>query len=567
MTRVATLILLATIAATAPRALAASDSAGSNAAQVDKLFQQWDKPDSPGCAVAVMHGGQIVYERGYGMADLAHSVKITPTTVFWLASMSKQFTATAVLMLAQQGKISLDDPIQKYVPEVPNFETPITLRELLRHTSGLRDQWDLLTFDGWRLENYDGVHIGTDLVTEGDVLYLVSHQKDLNFQPNTDFIYCNTGYTLLGQVVAKVSGSSLRQFTTANLFEPLGMNQTHFRDHNGEVVKNMASAYQKTDRGYELSTPNLEVVGATALLSTVEDLARWDENFYRPRVAGRQVVDELQERGKLNDGTLLHYAAGLYLYDYRGLKVVDHSGYDNGFITDLMRFPDQHFSIATLCNNNSTDPSAMNQKIADIYLANELAPLPAPAAPYSPSLAELQSNVGTYVVEQPRDNFVRVQLKNGALWGLSFVGPSFKLEPVGQNRFSVFDGAAELDFDSAGSDFIWTTKKNDLGYNNITRFERTAEFRPTADQLQEFAGTYQSPELDVPYIVAVEKDRLIIHPPKVGAAIMAAVAKDLFHGGWLGWCVKFTRDSNGRVSGFLLNSARTYNLRFARLPQ
>jgi CubicO group peptidase (beta-lactamase class C family) len=203
--QVVILIVCATIALATFQARAASPEATNNPAQVDKLFQQWDRASSPGCAVAVMHGGNIVYEHGYGMADLANDVKIAPTTVFWLGSMSKQFTATAIPMLAQQGKISLDDPIQKYVPEVPNFGAPITLRELLHHTSGLRDQWELLTFDGWRLDNYDGVHLGSDLVTEGDVLYLVSHQKDLNFAPNTDFAYCNMGYTLLGQVVAKVS--------------------------------------------------------------------------------------------------------------------------------------------------------------------------------------------------------------------------------------------------------------------------------------------------------------------------------------------------------------------------
>jgi CubicO group peptidase (beta-lactamase class C family) len=563
MTRVAILLVFGVISLTSPHALAAP--ADSKDAQVDRLFQQWDKPDSPGCAVAVMHGGQIVYERGYGMADLAHDAKITPTTVFWLASMSKQFTATAILMLAQQGKISLDDQIQKYVPEVPNFGTPITLRQLLHHTSGLRDQWELLTFDGWRLDNYDGVHIGTDLVTEDDVLYLVSHQKDLNFAPNTDFIYCNMGYTLLGRVVAKVSGTSLRQFTTSNLFEPLGMNQTHFRDHNSEVVKNMAAAYEKTDRGYESSTPNFEVVGATALLSTVEDLARWDENFYQPRVAGQQVMDALQERGKLNDGTTLHYAAGLYLYDYRGLKVVDHSGYDNGFITDLMRFPDQHFSVATLCNTDSIDPSAMNEKIADIYLALELAPVPTTPRTYSPGAAELQLLVGTYVAKQPRDNFVSVQLKDGTLWGLSFVGHSFKLVPVGPNHFTAFDGDADLVFDSEGSSLTWKVRNSTIGYDSTVRFERVADVAPTADQLRKYAGTYQSPELDVPYFVTVEKDRLVVHPPKLGVAYMAPVAHDLFHGGWLGWCLKFTRDANGRVSGFLLNSSRTFNLRFTRV--
>jgi hypothetical protein len=358
---------------------------------------------------------------------------------------------------------------------------------------------------------------------------------------------------------------SLRQYTTSNLFEPLGMDQTHFRDRNGEVVTNMATAYVKMDHGYESNAPNYEVMGATGVVSTVEDLARWDRNFYQPRVADRQVIDELQERGKLNDGTLVHYAAGLYLYDYRGLKVVDHSGYDNGFIADLMRFPDQHFSVATLCNTNSIDPTAMNLKIADIYLTEELAPVPGAPRLYSPSPAELQLIAGTYVSEKPRDNFVRFELKDGVLWGRSFFGPSFRIDPAGPMRFTAFDGVAQLEFDRTASSLTWNVRKSTIGYDSTVRLERVTEVAPTADQLREFAGTYQSPELDVPYFVTLEKNRLVIHPPKLGPAPMAAISKDLFDGGWLGWCVKFTRDKNGRVSGFWLNSSRTYNLRFARL--
>ncbi|MGO9450577.1 MAG: serine hydrolase domain-containing protein, partial [Candidatus Binataceae bacterium] len=460
------------------------------------------------------------------------------------------------------GKVSLDDPIRKYVPQVPDFGTPITLRELLHHTSGLRDQWELLIFDGWRMANYEGAHIGTDLITDGDILYLVSRQKDLDFPPGTDWLYSNTGYTLLAQVVRQVSGQSLREFTSANVFEPLGMNQTHFRDNHAEVVKNLASAYEEINHAYVLSVPNDDTSGPTALITTVGDLARWDENFYNPRVGGEEVIKGLQEPGKRSDGTQLDYAVGAYTYDYRGLKVLDSSGMDAGYMADLIRFPEQHFSAATLCNLRSTDPIEMNRRIADIYLAKQLKPPTPPPPPFSASLEDLRSKTGIYVSESP-DNFLRVSLKDGSLWGLAYVGSPFKLEPVSQNRFSVFGGAAYLDFEQNDSRVVWTNKNDYRPYEN----RRVNDYAPTGAELGEFAGTYRSPELDVPYLVTLEKDGLVVYPPKIGAVALSPVTGDLFQGGRLGWCVRFTRNAQGHVSGFRIRTVRVRNLRFERVAQ
>jgi CubicO group peptidase (beta-lactamase class C family) len=227
------LIVTVTIGRTAV-ATAGVDSPGESA-QVDQLFAAWDKAGSPGCAMAIMREGHIIYEGGYGMADLDHNVKITPTTVFHVASMSKQFTAAAVLMLAQEGKLSLDDQAMKYVPELPDFGVPITLRQLLHHTSGLRDQWELLGLAGWRYS--------LDLITDADVLAVLSRQKRLNFPPGSKFLYSNTGYTLLAQVVKHVSGQSFRTFIGNRLFLPLGMSHSHFRDDHAEIVKDMAYGY------------------------------------------------------------------------------------------------------------------------------------------------------------------------------------------------------------------------------------------------------------------------------------------------------------------------------------
>jgi len=500
-----------------------------------------------------MKDGRILYERGYGMADLDHDVKITPATVFHVGSMSKQFTAAAILMLAQQGKISLDDPIRKYVPELPDFGVTITLRHLLHHTSGLRDQWELLGFDGWR--------VGNDLITDGDVLYVLSRERELNFSPGSEFMYCNSGYTLLAQVVDRVSGQSLREFTTLNLFQPLGMKHTHFRDNHGETVKQIAYGYEPKDNSFELSVPNYDTVGATSLLTTVDDLNRWDENFYTPQVGGERLIKQLQEPTKLNDGTPLDYAAGLFIYDYRRLKIVDHSGGDAGYVADMIRFPDQHFSVASLCNLSSIDPGEMNRRVADIYLAGELGPAPSGNTSFQAKPDQLHAKVGTYV-ESPGDWVIRIQLRNGELWVDSGVGPSSKVEALSESRFRIPEYSVELDFGNNNSHLVWTKKIEELGTNKSRRFDRVTAPSPTSTQLRDFVGTYRCAELDVPYFVTLDQDRLTMHPPKMGDLPLVAITADLFVGG--GWRVRFTRNGKGQVSGFLINTARTRNLRFER---
>src|ERR1700722_17940427 len=265
--------------------------------QVNALFQKMDTTISPGCALSVIRDHKIIYERGYGMADLDHNIPITPTTVFHVASMSKQFNAASILLLAQENKLSLDDPVRKYIPELPDFGTPVTIRELLHHTSGLRDQWDLLGLAGWRYS--------LDLITDDDVLAVMSRQRDLNFPPGSRHLYSNTGYTLLAQIVKRVSGESFREFTTTHIFQPLQMNNTRFRDDHAEVIKNIAYGYQPTQDAFLISITNFDTVGATSLLTTVQDLALWDENFYHPRVGGLKLIEQLQERGKLNNGDLI----------------------------------------------------------------------------------------------------------------------------------------------------------------------------------------------------------------------------------------------------------------------
>ena len=343
-------------------AFAQNQNGNDTSARVDKVFAQFDKATSPGCALAVIKDGQIIYKRGYGMADLDHDIPIKPDTVFHVASVSKQFTAMAILLLAKQGKLSLDDEVRKYIPELRDFGHKLTIRHLLHHTSGLRDQWNLLIMSGWRLSE--------DVVKDEDILDLVSKMKELNFKPGDQHQYSNTGYTLAAWIVKKVSGQSLREFCEANIFKPLAMTSTFFRDDHTVTVKRQAYGYRAAANDtFKLSVPNYDTVGASSLLTTVEDLAKWEQNFYDKQVGGEAVIEQMQTPSVLNDGEKINYAFGLTVGQYKGLKVVEHSGGDAGYRSHLMRFPEQRLSVACLCNLG-TNPGQFARQAADVYLTN-----------------------------------------------------------------------------------------------------------------------------------------------------------------------------------------------------
>ena len=346
--------------------------------EVDNLFKDFDKPNSPGCAVAVIKDGSIIYKRGYGMADLDHSIAITPTTVFHAASLAKQFTAMSIMLLVQQKKLSLDDEVTKYVRQL-QVGKRITIADMLSHVSGIREQFVLLTMAGWRL--YD------DLVTREDVIDLVSRMKSLDFDPRKDLIYSNTGYTLAGLIVEKVTGQSLSDFARDNIFKPLGMNDTVIVEKHGQIVHNRAYGY--SEQPFELWMPNLDVAGATNLLTTVEDLARWDRNFEDKTVGGDTVLSQMQTPAELSDGTLaklgtdgfgnvVHYGLGLQITKFFSVDVVEHDGRNAGYRSHLIRFPDKRFAVACLCNLALPDDHLRHlaRRIAFIYLTDRFAAPP-----------------------------------------------------------------------------------------------------------------------------------------------------------------------------------------------
>ncbi len=534
--------------------------------KVDKLFDKWNKPDSPGCAVGIFKDGQIVYKHGYGMANLNDDVPITPATVFHVASMSKQFTAASILLLAQQGKLSLDDDVHKYIPELPDFGERITLRHLMHHTSGMRDQWSLLGLAGWRYSQ--------DLITDDDVMSVLVHQKALNFKPGEKFLYSNTGFTLLAIVVKRVSGISFREFTSKNIFEPLGMTHTHFRDDHEEVIKHDALGYEQAgkDKPFRMNLTNFDTAGATSLHTTVEDLQLWDENFYHPKVGGQALIDQMLEPGKLNSGELQDYAAGLGIGKYKGLRTVGHGGADAGYRSSITRFPDQHFGATVLCNFADTDPGDLVNQIADIVLAGDLkapealsAKSPATAAPVVVTLEKMATFAGTYW-ERDDDSYLRIALKDGTLQ-VDFGDEIHPLKPFAEDHFHVGDAAwgERVDFHFVPSAEGKPARlEHSFGGGKPDISEAVAPVDPTPAQLAEFAGAYVSEEIEPVYRLAVQDGKLTLTRLKSKPDPLRPQVQDVFTG-QIG-TIRFVRDDHQQVSGFILDAGRIQGFQFTRRP-
>ena len=350
-----------------PFVVNAQDLPDSTIKKIDNIFKNFDS-NTPGCAVAIMKKGEVIFKKGYGMATMEYNAPISSSTIFHIASESKQYVAFCMLLLEQQGKLSVDDDIRKYLDYVPDFGKKITIKNLIHHTSGLRDQWQLLANAGWQLD---------DVITQDHVIKLVSKQKALNFSPGEEMLYCNTGYTLMAEIVKKTSGLTLRQYCDSFIFKPLGMNNTHFHDDYREIVKNRAYSYSpKRGGGYQNAVLSYSIVGATSLFTTVEDEIKWLRNYETGQVGGKALIERMYETGVLNDGKKLKYAFAISIDDYKGWKYIGHGGGDAGFRTYACRFPEQELGIVVFSNLGTVNPTQLSFQVADAFLPQRTVPEP-----------------------------------------------------------------------------------------------------------------------------------------------------------------------------------------------
>ena len=519
---------------------------------VDAIFATWDREDSPGCAVGVYHKGEVVHARGYGMASLELGVPISPASVFHVASVSKQFCALSVALLAEEGKLSLDDDVRAHVPELPDFGHTITVRQLIHHTSGLRDQYGLFRLAGWR----DG-----DAQSNDDVLDFAYRHRRLNFEPGSQYAYCNTSYTLLALIVSRVSGVSLREYADEHIFQPLGMTSSAFVDDRAEIVTGRANAYAPREvDGFKALNSNVDAIGAICLFTSVQDQLRWLKNLTDRSVAG-SVLDAAMTSGVLNDGEATCYGYGMSLESYRGLATVDHGGVDSGYRAQLTYFPEADFGVVVLANLSSVKPGALALQVADVYLADQLGERGLAGEPEGQvAEPELKPLAGIYIQQETRQ--VRsIEWREDRLVMPTGFGPDLDLTPLGADRFRLDDPPHELRFRRTTDG---PTLLEEISANGRTLTYTQAEpVTPDSEELAAYVGSYYCPEIDNTHRIYLHDGRLMIKQRKLPAQALKPAATDTFVLPVVG--LEFRRDGHGQVTHFELFNDRIRYLRFERL--
>ena len=523
----------------AVRATGQSDPAV--AAKVDQVFKAWTDM-TPGCAVGVSQNGRSVLEKGYGMADLEHDAKNTGETIFEAGSVSKQFTAAAVLLLARDGKLALDDPVRKHVPELPDYGKPLTIRHMLTHTSGLRDWGSVAAIAGW--PRTSRVH------THAHVLDIVQRQRSLNFPSGTRYSYSNTGYNLAAIIVARVSGMTFADFSRTRLFEPLGMTHTSWRDDYTRVVKGRAIAYSAGRGGFSQDMPFENVHGNGGLLTTVGDLLKWTANFSSPKVGDTAFVREQQEPGRFNDGRQHGYALGLGIGSYKGVREVNHSGATAGYRAYLADYPEQRVSVAVLCNVSTGNAAQYAHSVADLYLGSAItAAAPETSAPkYELNAVEAEAIAGLYRSTETGEPLRLVKEQSGlrieggaplqAQSGTRFSTTNRRTVEVQGGRLSLIDQ-----------------------FGSVEPYERIPDAQLQPRPLTDYVGTYVSDEAEVTYVVGVQDGTLVLKRRPDTTIRLAVVYADGFRG--LGF-IRFHRDNAGTVTGFSVSQDRVWDLRFVK---
>ena len=556
MTRLTIPLLLAAVLGLAAPLVA--QDARDLSAQVDVLFTDLDVPDAPGAAVVVVRYGEVLYRGGYGSANLEYGLPVTPTTVFDIASVSKQFAGMAIAMLVEEGAISLDEDIRTYIPEVPDFGETITVRHLVHHMSGIRDWPGTLAVAGWRMD---------DVITFDQILRMVWNQRALNFDPGSQYSYSNTGYNLLTELVARVSGMSFREWTEQNIFVPLEMWDTHFQDDHTELVPNRAVAYGRSDSAFTNLANSLTALGSSSLFTTVDDMAKWLMNFDDPVVGGDSVIRLMRTQGVLNSGQRISYAFGLNIGDYRGVPTASHGGSWEGFRTFLLHFPVQRFGVVVLSNDSRVAAGRRAHQVADIYLSGELEVQRAVATNWA-LLPEVE--VPTEVLEEYTGTY---KLGPGWLVALTRQGDdSLMAQATAEERFPT-RAVSQTEFYVPAYGASIHVRRDTTGvvshveYRGI-RGERVELHIPSPEELPAYQGRYYSEELDSSYEIRAQDGDLIAGHRRHGDIVLLPLLKDEFRGeAWFLREVKFLRDESGAVSEMLISNGRSRNLRFPKVTR
>ena len=535
--------------------------------EIDALFAEWNTPDSAGCGVGVNRNGTMVFERGYGMANLEQKVPITPATLFDPASIAKPFTALSVMLLAEQGKLSLDDEVWKHVPEWVNRQDRITIRHLLAHTAGLRDAFLLIELAP---PPVDGVDINEH------ILRTLARQRGGNFVPSTQFSYNIGGYNLLGSIVARLRGQPFREFVAARIFGPLGMAQSSFRGGPVAVSAHHARGYHHDDQGYHLAREGgidtSAIVGNSGLFTTVGDLLRFAQNLGDARVGSRDHLNALQTAVSLGENGTSPWGLGLEVGADGGLKTVGHGGGDRGIAAYVIRYPAHDLNVAVLCNldNLNARVGTLARQVAAVYLPVRSQPESRGAAQATnlPALtaAELASYTGLYR-DLATDTYGRVYVRDGKLWASADAGDgpadSVELRPIDRNQFSIPGAPVVAEFVAPGEGRPRQVRVTGAGPKPFVSEQVVEGFAPTAAQLREYAGRYANADLDVTYTLVARASGLVLQIPGRAEIALQPVFPDAFYGSLVD-LIKFSRGAEAQATVFTVNRSSVRDLRFER---
>lgn len=533
---------------------------------VDQVFAKWSNTNSPGCAIAVIQDGEIIHQKGYGMADLEHDIPIRPSSVFYIGSVSKQFVAACMLLLDEQGKIKLDEDIRTYIPEFPDYGYKISIRNLIHHTSGIRDNLTL-----WELIGRS--HL--EEIPEEEIFELICRQQQLNFEPGTRYMYSNSCYFLMSIIVERVTGQSLREYADEYIFQPLGMKHSIFQDNNRRILKNRAFAYgENPDGSFNNMLMRFDLVGSGGLYSTVEDLYLWDQNFYNNQIGnrGQAFIDDMLTNGRFNDGTSVGYAFALVNGTYKGLSTVSHSGALGGYRAFYIRFPEQKFSVIILGNLESFVPGMLAEKVADIYLkdllqAQEISSTQQ-AKPKLPTVSlsrkQLTAMAGYYWNEEEAYSR-RIYLSNDTLRYQRAEGNESSLRPIGNRHFIMSDTDEELNvhFQPTASGKLINMILT-IGSDTIATSAKYEPYKIKNAGLSKLTGSYYAPELDTHYQIKIDQNQAWLKLKNQPWQVLTPIKGDLLIHPKVGQ-LYFHLDQTGLASGFYLNSGRVRDIKFQKV--
>ena len=524
------------------------------AQQIDRVFDFVQVGD-PGCALGVVRNGRLAFAKGYGLANLDWGIPVSPSTVFDIGSVSKQFTATAIALLEIDGVLSIDDDVRKWIPELPEYGRTITIRHLLNHTSGIRDHLTLMSLEGIDFDN---------VLYEFDGVARIVRQRGLNFEPGSEYLYSNSGYLLLANIVRRATGKSLRQFLEERVFEPLGMTHTRIWDDNTEVVHQRAIGYGGETGNWSMDHAwNFQMGGDGGVITSVEDLAKWDANFYEPVVGGQALLDRMHTRGVLNSGETIDYALGLSIDRYRGIRRVQHGGSWAGFGAVLARFPEHHTSIIVECNRGDANVGLYANKVADAVLAAQFTEAVTGDEEGNPSLREDRKPIvlardrlarweGVYVSRHVPSAVLLFKSRDATLFVEAQQGP-FPLQPFSETEFAVPGVGDAVEFAEHG-DVV-----SAVAFGNV--YVRSNPVEIPVDRLRAYTGSYWSREIRATFELTLEDDELVLRRTGREPDRLVALAPDNFFGSGLG--IRFAMERQ-RVTSFEVDAGRARGIVFEK---